>query len=246
MDWFYLVAITLLGATIQSATGFGFGLIAVPIFLLIIKSTDAIQMVMVIILCMSVLDWLKLKGLASFKLLLGLNVGMLLGFPLGLMVFQQLDLSMLKLIIALIILLFSLYSFVQIFNQSQFKLKDVNDTKNWKTLSVGFISGIMTTSLAMPGPSVMMYLVQQHLDKTLIRATILTYFIFAYAGGLIMQTFTVGIASNTWLNALYLVPVALLGVLLGHKIAPNINQKLFKKIILSILMIMSVVMLYQL
>ncbi len=50
MDWVYLAVITLLAATIQSATGFGFGLIAVPVFLLILDSVDAIQMVMIIIL----------------------------------------------------------------------------------------------------------------------------------------------------------------------------------------------------
>jgi len=246
LDWIYLIIITLVGATIQSATGFGFGLIAVPIFLLILDSISAIQMVMMIILCMSLLDWLKLRGQASSRLLKWLCSGMLLGFPLGIMVFQRLDLSMIKLIIALIILSFCVFSFYRMFQQFHANIKTDDETQNWKTTVVGFISGTMTTSLAMPGPSVMMYLVQQQLHKTVIRATVLTYFVFAYAGALLMQSFTIGIAFSTWVDGLLLVPVALLGVLLGHAIAPKINQQRFKQIILSILMIMSFVMLSQL
>jgi len=245
MDWVYLLIMTFIGATIQSATGFGFGLMAVPVFLLILDSTAAIQMVMVIILCMSILDGIKLRGQASIRLLIWLSMGMVLGFPFGIMLFQRLDLSMLKLMIALIILLFCVFSFYRLILNTHSDIKTADESKNWKTAIVGVISGVMTTSLGMPGPSVMMYLVQQPIDKTIIRATILTYFIFAYAGALVMQSLAVGISSNTWIDGFLLVPVALAGVMLGHAISPKINQHRFKQIILSMLVMMSFVMLFQ-
>jgi len=246
MDWIYLSTITLLAATIQSATGFGFGLIAVPVFLLILNSTDAIQMVMIIILCMSIVDGLKLRGQSSFQLLLWLNIGLLIGFPFGLIIFQHADLAVLKIFIATVILLFSLHNLYHLLHVRSGQAPNPATTNNWKTMLTGFFSGLMTTSLAMPGPAVMLYLVHQELDKTLIRATILTFFIFAYGGALILQTFTVGISSTTWVNGLSLVPVALLGVFSGHAIAHKINQQLFRRIVLIILILTAIAILFQL
>ncbi|MCK4707187.1 MAG: sulfite exporter TauE/SafE family protein [Gammaproteobacteria bacterium] len=246
MDWIYLAIITLLAATIQSATGFGFGLIAVPVFLLILDSSDAIQMVMIVILCMSVVDWLKLRGQSSFKLLLWLNVGMLVGFPFGLYVFQHVELPMLKLIIALVILFFSLHNLLKLLKGKLHTLTSVDKIYHWQTTVIGYLSGLMSTSLAMPGPVVMLYLVHLGLDKTLIRATILTFFIFAYSGALLLQASIVGISGTTWTSGFSLVPVALAGVFAGHFLADKINQKLFKEIVLFILILTAIVMLLQL
>lgn len=246
MDWIYLAIITLLAATIQSATGFGFGLLAVPVFLLILDSTDAIQIVMIVILCMSVVDWMKLRGQSSFKLLLWLNFGMLVGFPFGLYIFQNVELPVLKIIIALVILFFSLHNLLKLFKgklQTELSVKNIH---HWQTTVIGCLSGLMSTSLAMPGPAVMLYLVYLGLDKTLIRATILTFFIFAYAGALLLQALMVGVSVSTWTSGFSLVPVALVGVFTGHFLAHKINQKLFKEIVLFILILTALVMLSQL
>lgn len=245
-DWLLLALITFLSATLQSAIGFGFGLIAVPIFLLILNSAHAIQMVMIIILCVSLVDWYKLKGKSAPTLLWCLNIGMLFGFPIGLYIFQQVDLNTLKLIIAVVIMLFSGLLFYRQFKSQNIKSVPVDEIKHWKTTVSGFLSGIMTSSLAMPGPIVMIYLVQQGLDKTLIRATILTFFVTAYSGAILLQSLMVGISASTWTSSLALVPPALIGVFVGHKIADKINQQLFRTIVLTLLILMALVMLIQL
>jgi len=246
VDWIFLAIITLLAATIQSATGFGFGLIAVPVFLLILDSSDAIQMVMMIILCMSIVDWVKLRGQSSFNILLWLNVGMLIGFPFGLVIFKTVELPILKLIIAVVILLFSLHNLIRLFKGGLHTETPAENIHNWKTAVTGYLSGLMTTCLAMPGPVVMLYLVHLSLDKTIIRATILTFFIFAYGGALLLQSLMVGVSVTTWTSGLSLVPVALMGVFAGHYLADKINQKLFKEIVLVILILTALVMLLQL
>ena len=195
---------------------------------------------------MSVVDWLKLRGQSSFKLLLWLNIGMLLGFPFGLYIFQNVDFPVLKVFIAVVILLFSLHNLVRLLKAKVITELHPTEINNFKTMVTGFFSGLMTTSLAMPGPAVMLYLVQQGFDKTLIRATILTFFIFAYAGALGLQTLLVGISVSTWTSGLSLVPVGLMGVFAGHYLAYKINQKLFKQIVLVILILTAIVMLMQL
>jgi len=246
MDWLYLSIITFVAATIQSATGFGFGLIAVPVFLLVLDSAEAIQMVMIIILCMSILDWFKLRGQSSRTLLRQLCIGMLIGFPFGMVIFQYVALPGLKAIIAVVILVFSIQNLLRLFGRYRTPALPADTGNNWVTIFTGYISGLMSTSLAMPGPAVMLYLVHQGFDKALIRATILTYFVFAYAGSILLQAILVGVAQSTWLSSLALVPVGFLGVMSGHYLSDKINQKLFKQLVLAILIVTALVMLYQL
>ena len=246
MDWIYLAIITLLAATLQSATGFGFGLIAVPVFLLILDSREAIQIVMIVILCMSFLDWIKLRGQASADLLKCLCIGSLMGFPFGIYIYHQVDLPLLKMIIAAIILFFSLHNLVRLLRGMLHEDQQSHKHNRWTTIFTGYISGIMSTCLAMPGPAVMLYLVHQKLDKTRIRATILTFFIFSYAGAILLQSLVVGISASTWLTSLTLAPVGLLGVLGGHYLAGKINQRLFQLVVLSTLILTALIMLLQL
>ncbi len=246
MDLIYLSITTILAATLQSATGFGFGLIAVPVFLLILDSREAIQIVMIVILCMSFLDWIKLRGQASGYLLKWLSIGSLAGFPAGIYIYGQVDLFLLKAIIAIVILLFSLHNLFRLFKGSLHEDRQSQHQSKWVTIITGYISGLMCTSLAMPGPVVMLYLVHQGLDKTRIRATILTFFIFSYAGAILLQSSIVGISSSTWRTGLTLAPVSLLGVLIGHYLAGKINQRLFQQVVLLTLILTALVMLLQL
>jgi uncharacterized membrane protein YfcA len=246
MDWIYLSIVTLLAATIQSATGFGFGLIAVPVFLLILNSSDAIQITMIIVLFMSIADWMKLKGQGSKHLLVWLVVGMILGFPFGIYIFLNFELQLIKIMLALIIISFSIFNLVRLFRKGSTEPVQSPTKKRWPVALTGYFAGLLSASMAMPGPPVMLYLVHKGFDKTVIRATILTFFIFAYAGSVLLQFMIIGISASTWTTSLTLVPVGLLGVLIGHAIAHRINQKLFRIIVLNILILMALVMLSQL
>jgi uncharacterized membrane protein YfcA len=246
MDWIYLAIVTLLAATIQSATGFGFGLIAVPVFLLILNSSDAIQITMIIVLFMSIADWMKLKGQGSKHLLLWLVVGMVLGFPFGIYIFLNFELHLIKIMLALIIIIFSVFNLIRLFRDGSTGPVQSPTKKRWPVALAGYFGGLLSASMAMPGPPVMLYLVHKGFDKTVIRATILTFFIFAYAGSVLLQYTIIGISGSTWTTSLTLVPVGLIGVLCGHAIAHRINQKLFRIIVLNILILMALVMLSQL
>ncbi len=246
MDWVYLSIVTLLAATIQSATGFGFGLIAVPLFLLILNSADAIQITMIIVLFMSIADWTKLRGQGSRHLLLWLVVGMVLGFPFGIYIFLHFELQLIKIMLALVIIIFSVFNLIRLFRNGSTGPAQSPGKNRWPVALTGYFAGILSASMATPGPPVMLYLVHKGFDKTMIRATILTFFIFAYSGSVLLQFLIIGISSTTWTTSLTLVPVGLAGVFCGHLIAHRINQKLFRIIVLNILILTAVVMLSQL
>jgi len=246
MEWGLLLLVTFVAATVQSATGFGFGLIAVSAFLIVLNSAAAIQLVMIITLAMSVSHWFKLRGLAPKALLNWLSVGCCLGFPLGIYAYQSLDLDTIKATVAVLIILISLQNAWQLWRGRQDPQPEEYECHRGAVMGVGIASGAMASSVAMPGPAVMLYLSRSALTKNEIRATILTFFLISYGGALLLQGTMVGIQAQTWLTAAVLTPAALLGVVAGHLLSNKINQQLFKALVLAILLLTGLLMLLNL
>lgn len=247
MDWAILILITFFAASIQSATGFGFGLIAVSAFLILLNSAAAVQLVIIITLVMSCVHWFKLKQNVPSNLLKWLSLGSLVGFPIGLLIFLELNLEILKMSIALLIIFISLQNAWHLFRSNQTRHSPSKAEFNHKALmGVGVASGAMASSLAMPGPAVMLYLARTSLTKDEVRGTILTFFIFSYGGALILQAGLVGISLQTWTTAALLTPAALAGVATGHVISHKINQQVFKALVLAILLLTGIFMLLNL
>ncbi|MEH6471106.1 MAG: sulfite exporter TauE/SafE family protein [Halopseudomonas sp.] len=256
MDWGILLLVTFFAATVQSTIGFGFGLIAVPAFLIMLNSVAAIQLVMIITLAMSCVHLPKLRGTASGQLLKWLSMGCALGFPLGILVYNELNLDAIKMAVAVLIILISLQNGWHLFSQrkslSQGKghspaingsLQQAPEHSRAAVMGVGVASGLMACSMAMPGPAVMLYLSRTALGKNEIRATMLTFFLFSYGGALLLQATLIGIESQTWMTAAVLTPSALMGVLVGHLLSKKINQQLFKGLVLLILLLTGLFML---
>ena len=237
MDWVILSVITLVASTIQSATGFGFGLLTVSTFLVIMNSVDAIQIVIMITLVMTASLWPKLRGQAPGNVLTTLVIGSAIGFPIGVAAFSMVDLETVKIVVAVIIL--------AVAGQTAWQFKNGGENTTPKQFSsrsaraveigVGITSGALASALAIPGPTVMLYLARSPLNKSEIRATILMLFLFSYPGALAAQYFMIGINPDAWWTAAELCPAALIGVVAGHWLSKRISQRVFKAVILFML-----------
>lgn len=242
MTWVFLFLATFFASVIQSATGFGFALIAVPAFLLLLNSADAIQMVIIISVVMSIVHWVKLRNMTPYNFLKWLILGALVGFPVGILAYKTLDLEAIKILVAIFIIIISLQNGWNLIQNKQ------NKQKHHKGLLavIGVVSGTLGAAMAMPGPILMLYLSRTSFNKNEIRAAMITFFIFAYSGALLLQVSMVGIDKQTWITSGILVPAALLGVYGGHQLSKIIDEKLFKGLVLLILILTGIFMLINL
>ncbi len=239
--WWGLVGVTFAAATVQAATGFGFGLIAVGAFLLLLDSLAAIQVVIIVTFAMACVQGPLLRRAVWGKGLIWLALGALPGFILGIGLYRTLDVAAVKTVVAAVIIAVTLHNAWREvrFGGAVLSLRDPRTP----LAGVGVAAGAMASALAMPGPPVMLYLSATALDKHTIRATVLAFFVLAYGGALACQVVLVGVALETWLTALWLTPPALLGLLAGHGLAPHIPQPLFKVLVWSILLLTGLAML---
>jgi len=243
----YLLLATFFASLVQSATGFGFALIAVPFFLIVLNSSDAIQVVIIITLITSIIHWLLIRKETTLDLLRWLFVGCTLGFPAGVLIYLQLELDALKMLIAVLIILISIHNGWQMFrNHGATHVPDSQEAKPLVLTVVGLTSGMMASSMAMPGPPLMLYLSSTALDKNQIRATMFAFFTFSYAGALIMQSIFVGVGRQSWEMSAMLTPVAILGLIVGQFLSKRISETYFKALVLAILLLTGSVMLLSL
>ena len=244
MAWMYLLLATFFASVVQSATGFGFALIAVPFFLIVLNASDAIQVVIIITLITSTIHWLIIRKMTPVVWLKWLIIGSIMGFPVGVLIFMQLELEVLKIMIAVLIILISLHNGWSLLRKKPVnKLIDIQDVNPLTLTGVGFTSGLMASSMAMPGPPLMLYLSRTVLDKNQIRAAMFAFFIFSYSGALIMQSIFIGVERHTWEMAGILTPFAVTGIIAGQLISGKISENHCRALVLIILILTVSIML---
>jgi uncharacterized membrane protein YfcA len=229
-------AIAFLAALLQTATGFGFSLIAAPLLLLVYAPQTAIQLNIILGLAVSVIMLPRAAREADAALLRRMALGTLAGAPLGLAIFVSGNVVLLKGIVAALALgLAVLLAFRFQFARSR-----------GRDYGIGAASGLLTTSIGVPGPPLMLYFSGGQFTKQVARATTLTFFLFAYGGSLAFQVAGSGFAEGVGAAVLLCLPLTLLGVAIGQLIFGFINQLVFVRMIWALLVATGLYLLHTL
>ena len=228
----FLHACVLLAALLQAATGFGFGVIAGPIVLLVVNDGSAVQMTIMLSLLVSLLFVPPLYRKADRRLLNRLVMGTLLGLPLGVYGFLQVGVDVLKLAAALVVLAMAGFVTGRLGGSTGARR---GLSRRWRDLGVGVVSGVMSVSLAMPGPAAVAHMVALRRTKDVTRATALVLFAFSYSAAISFQALAVGVSRETLSQTALLVPATVAGVYLGRKAVGRIEERTFRNILVAVL-----------
>lgn len=232
-----LHAAVLAAALLQAATGIGFGIIAGPIILMVMNSGSAIQVTILLSLLIAVVLAPSLYRLADKVLLTRLLVGTLVGLPIGIVVFLQVSVDMLKLLAGIAVLFMAL-SVMGLLGSARLNAKPRGG--RFHDLGIGLLSGAMSASLAMPGPVAAAHMSSLAHAKDTIRATILVMFVFSYTAAFAFQAVFAGVPRETLTLAATLTPATLIGILLGRMSVAWITESGFRRMISVVLVATSV------
>ncbi|MBN2437638.1 MAG: sulfite exporter TauE/SafE family protein, partial [Deltaproteobacteria bacterium] len=172
-----LAAITFAGSLVQAALGFGFAILAAPLFLVVMDSTGAIPVLAVLNLTVSAFVAAYTWTHAPRRLLMLLCAGSIAGFPIGLALFCHADVAGLKLATGIVIMVFALALLARErrSNVQTGRGTDVHRPSVAIALFMGALSGAMGAALAMPGPVAMLYVSAVRLSKDHSRALSLAF-----------------------------------------------------------------------
>lgn len=236
-----LAAVTCLAAGVQAATGFGFALLAVPFYLIIMGSLDAIQVAVVVSFVISLVLLPGLLKAAPKRLLLHLVGGSIAGFPVGLWLFHASNLTGIKLSIGILITVFASIVAAREWRQSRSRAGNGPESKRTMEsfpvteVAVGFLSGAMAVPLAMPGPVVVLYLAARQAGKAISRPATLLLFLFTYGAVTIVHAVWGEMSGETWWLSALLTPFVIAGAICGHFASRLLDESRFRSVVLVIL-----------
>lgn len=124
------------------------------------------------------------------------------------------DIQLLKMAVGMLILVLTILLIFKV---------TINCTRN-RDLAAGGISGLLTTSIGVPGPPLLLYFSGARMDKTILRSTTLAYYLFVYTASLIMQITFGGTTKEIWTASLSAIPALFAGIILGQLLFKCISQ----------------------
>ncbi|MGH8635765.1 MAG: sulfite exporter TauE/SafE family protein [Burkholderiales bacterium] len=234
-----LAAAAFAGSLVQATFGFGFAILAAPLFLVSMDSTGAIPVLAVLNLAVSAVVAAQIWRQAPGRLLGLLCAASVAGFPIGLALFRGADVSDLKLVTGLVIMMFALVLLARerghiALNRPGMEAKG----PSWPiALLVGALSGIMGAALAMPGPVAMLYISTIRLSRDQSRALSLAFFSFVYAAVCLLHAWDGALTSERgWLSAKLLLAV-LAGAIAGQWLSRHVPEARYRQLVLVILFV---------
>ncbi|HWO97391.1 MAG TPA: sulfite exporter TauE/SafE family protein [Bacillus sp. (in: firmicutes)] len=225
-DWIILVFIVLLASLLQTCTGYGFSIVGTPFLLLIYPGHTAIQINIILSLCLSIFMIFKIGKEVDKPLLIRLIKGSIMGLVLGIFIYLYIDIQLLKIVVGGLILISTVLLILKL---------TILQTKNRDFLTGG-ISGLLTTSIGVPGPPLLLYFSGVGTDKAILRSTTLAYYLFVYFISLVMQILFGGTSKEAWISSLVAIPSLFIGILLGQLLFKWISKKIFRLITYIILL----------
>lgn len=237
ISWWTVHLAVFAASLLQAATGIGFGVIAGPILLLILNSSSAIQVSIILSLVIALTlapSVYKVIDRSVFRLLV---YGTCAGIPLGIAVFLRIDIHTLKILAATAV------AFMALTTLGVFRPRNPKSEKRYgkpAVIGIGIVSGAMSSSLGMPGPVPATWMITKSFSKEAIRATILILFIPSYLAALGVQIIAPGLGDSALSWSLTLLPATIAGVFAGKALEPRISELAFRRIITLVLICTSI------
>jgi uncharacterized membrane protein YfcA len=227
LAWCALVVLA--AYTLRGATGFGAGVVAIPLLVLVLPMQIVIPVVTTLGIGASFGQTMREFRHVEWRGVRGLLAPMLVGAAVGLWMFKTLHPELLRGALALFIIGYGLWSVAP-------RAPHSRAPRVWLAPVAGAGGGLVSTLFGgMAGPMFVVYLDALRLDKTRFRATISAIlFLLALlrAGGY----GSLGFYDRQALIVLALLaPAMLLGMVLGEHMHHGLNEKPFKRVVAALL-----------
>ncbi|HRD78122.1 MAG TPA: sulfite exporter TauE/SafE family protein, partial [Hyphomicrobiaceae bacterium] len=232
-----LGAASFVGALVQAATGFGYAILAAPVFLWAMNSTRAMAVLVGLHLVQSAMMVPRLLQHVDRRRLGLLAAGALVGCPLGLAILLRLDLSVLKIAVGIVILLAAALLIAREIGLIGARPRSEASPRPALTGATGIASGLLTALLVMPGPPLMLLAAADRLPRDVTRALSLTFFALCYAFVTALYTASGTFDREAALVTLLLAPTAALGTLIGARAANALGESRFRAAVLTLLVL---------
>lgn len=210
-DWAGMAAVSFFAAMLLATNGFGFAVLAVPFFLMFAPAGQAIQIIIILTVAVSLVVALRLRQALDPPLLVRLSVGSVIGLPFGLAAFRFADPLIVRAVAGTTVVAFAVMLARSRLGRHPTRLRMA---PRWD-LAAGTLAGAANALVGMSGPPVLIYLMLAGAPIRTVRATLVAFFALIYTVTLAADVVFLGVSGSDWLIAASLLPPIGAGSLLG-------------------------------
>ena len=215
-----------LASVVSGLTGFGFALVAVPLLMIFLPPKVVVPTVLMLSLSGGFAVLFETKKWIDLKRIWPLIIAGVATSPLGAYLLLILDVDMLKTLIGVVIVISALALF------TGFRLHIKNEKLGF--VLVGFASGLLAGSTGMGGPPTILFFSNQRAEKQVFRANLRIFFTALGSSSILSQLVGGLVTKDALTYYVWFLPVLLVGILLGIKLAQIVSETTFRKATLVI------------
>ena len=230
-----LFSIVFLAALLQTTSGFGFALMAMPLVALVIGVKAAAPLVALVGWTLYAVNLVRYRRSVERRVVLPLAVAVALGVPFGVWALNNLDEDIVKSALGVILIAYALYS---LWRPQAAPLR--SELWAWPA---GFLAGVLGGAFNTPGPPVIIYGNLRQWSRNLFRSTLQALFLFSSSLVILSHIAAGNLTAATIPTYLLLVPALLLGVWVGSIIDRRISNERFRLLVIVLILATGVLML---
>jgi uncharacterized membrane protein YfcA len=232
----FSITIIFLAYTVKGLSGFGSGLIAIPLLAFMFPLTFVVPVLGLLSYSGTLMQSFQLRKQVVWRDMLPLIPFSLLGIVIAIWLLVNVDANSLALALGIFVLLYSMYSLLPVSVHA--------GGRSWAILA-GSCGGMVGALFGTGGPFYVLYLKMRQLNKGQFRATIAMIFLFD--GGARMTGYALNglFTSQLLWMCVILLPVLFLGMYVGHHLHIKIDQQRFNQVISVLLMVSGVMLIIK-
>ncbi len=213
---------------VQGCTGFGLGLVASPMLMLLIPPVAVVPTVILMSTCNSFLVVMDARRHVQLRLVAPLVLGGVTGMPLGVYALANADPGLLKSCLGVIVVAFSALML------SGWRRPLRNEQR--ALIPVGIASGLLGGGAAIGGPPIIFFLTNQAASKDVFRANLVCYFFTMSWLGLGLYLYHGLLTLEVGKFSLAFLPALLAGTYGGVRLSRRLPEDTFKKAAMLVVM----------
>ena len=226
-DLLAVIVIICIAAVLQSISGFGFSLLAMPLLSIFVDIQDAVVIATLCGIFTNAVHLRKDFQLVQRSIARRISLSALIGMPLGVVVLSIFSATQMRAIIGAVIVVLV---FLMMRN---FILKTENTNVD---IVLGAFSGLLATSVSTNGPPLVFLLQSKQLDPWRLRATLAYVFTISGCASFIVLMIAGKGSIEAFQYAMLSLPAMYLGTVVGRKARLRVTQEAFKRLMYVLLL----------
>ena len=226
-DLLAVIVIICIAAVLQSISGFGFSLLAMPLLSIFVDIQDAVVIATLCGIFTNAVHLGKDFQLVERSIAQRISLSALIGMPLGVVGLSVFSATHMRAIIGAVIVVLV---FLMMRN---FILKTENTNVD---IVLGAFSGLLATSVSTNGPPLVFLLQSKQLDPWRLRATLAYVFTISGCASFIVLMIAGKGSIEAFQYAMLSLPAMYLGTVVGRKARLRVTQEAFKRLMYVLLL----------